>query len=151
MIRQGCIALALLLSLLSPVAAQVKGPVTFAMDVPAGKWKALRLRNLPKAAVIAIRVQTRGAVLVAFLDADDYRRFPTVTRPLFTGRVEKQIAMSLKIPAAGHYYVVLDNRLGQESRSVTVTIRAAREKQQEVSRETLTRFRLSHLLPSRLS
>jgi hypothetical protein len=46
----------LLFFLLAPAAAQVKGPVTFSVDVPPGRWKAVRLRNLPKDAVLAVRV-----------------------------------------------------------------------------------------------
>ena len=123
--------LALLFSLLTPAAAQVKGPVTFSVDVPPGKWKAARLRNLPKDAVVTLRVRTSGEVMVAFIDADDYRRFPAVTRPLFNGRVERQIALALRMPAAGDYFVVLDNRLGNEPRRVTVTIRAVRGRQED--------------------
>ena len=64
--------------------------------------------------------------MVSFLDADDYARFPATIRPLFSGRVEKQLAFSLRIPATGHYYVVIDNRSGNESHKVSLTIRAAR-------------------------
>ncbi len=124
--------------LLSSAAAQVKGPVIVSTDVAPGKWKAIRLRNLPKEAVVAVRVRSRGEVMVAFLDTEDYRQFPAVTRPLFSGRVEKQFTLSLKIPAAGDYFVVLDNRLGGESRTVTVTIRAARGKRKDETREKPT-------------
>ncbi len=106
--------------------AQVKGPVRLSMEVPSGKVKTLRLRNLPQNAAVAVQVRTSGEVMVAFLDTADFKRFPQVVRPLFTGRVEKQILFSLKMPEAGDYYVVLDNRLGQEPRKVTLTIRAAR-------------------------
>ncbi len=132
--------LALLFFLLTPAAAQVKGPVTLSVNVSPGKWKAVRLRNLPKDAVVALRVQASGEVMVAFLDADDYKRFPATMRPLFTGRVERQIALSLRMPATGDYYVVLDNRLGGDSRAITVTIRAARGKQKEETKDKPTAF-----------
>lgn len=116
----------LLLSLPAPAAAQVKGPVTFSVDVPPGKWKAVRLRNLPKDAVVAVRVQASGEIMVAFLEASDYRRLPAVTRPLFAGRIEKQLSFSVTMPAAGDYFVVFDNRSGSESRAIRVTIQASR-------------------------
>ncbi len=129
------VALALLSLLLSSAAAQTKGPVIVSADVAPGKWKAIRLRNLPKEAVVAVRVRSSGEVMIAFLDTEDYRHFPAVTRLLFSGRVEKQFTLSLKIPAAGDYFVVLDNRLGSESRTVTVTIRAARGKRKDETKE----------------
>lgn len=141
MLRRIWFTLSLLLLIASGVAAQVKGPVTFSLDVLPGKWKAVRLRNLPKDAVIAYRVQTSGEVMVSFLDADDFERFPAVARPLFSGRVEKQATFSLKIPAAGHYYVVFDNRSGKESRGVTLTIRAARGRQKDGTKSEPTASR----------
>ncbi len=138
MLWQPLVALAFLPLLVSSAAAQVKGPVIVSADVAPGKWKAIRLRNLPRDAVVALRVRSSGEVMVAFLDTDDYRQFPAVTRPLFSGRVEKQFALSLKIPTAGDYFVVLDNRMGSESRTVTVTIRAARGKRKDETKEKPT-------------
>jgi hypothetical protein len=132
--------LALLFSLFTPAAAQVKGPVTFSVDVPPGKWKAVRLRNLPKDAVVAVRVQASGEIAVAFVDASEYRRFPVVARPLFAGRIEKQLTFSVTMPAAGDYFVVFDNRSGGESRAITVTIRAARSRQKDEAKEKPTAF-----------
>lgn len=151
MIRRFWIALALVLMLAPCVAAQVKGPMILSVAVPPGKWKALRLRNLPKDAAIACRVQASGEVMVSFLDADDYKQFPVMARPLFSGRVERQIAFSLRIPTAGHYYVVFDNRSGMESRRVTLTIRAARGKPKDTMKNESITFRPRSLLGSGLS
>jgi hypothetical protein len=128
---------ALFLSLVPPAAAQVGGPVTISVEVPPGKWKAVRLRNLPKGAVVAIRVQASGEIAVAFVDAGDYRRFPAVARPLFASRIEKQLSFSVAMPAVGDYFVVFDNRLGDESRAITVTIRATRAKPKKETKEDL--------------
>ena len=85
--------LPLLLSCLPiPTAAQVRGPVTFSVEVPPGKWKALRLRDVPAEARVGIEVQTSGDVVVAFVDRTEYRRYPAVVRPLFQGRVERHLA-----------------------------------------------------------
>lgn len=117
---------ALVFSALStPAAAQVKA-VSLSVQVPPGKWKAVRLGGLPKDAVVGVRAQTSGEVMLAFLDAEDYKRFPAPARPLFNGRVEKQIAFALRMPEAGDYFVVLDNRLGTEPQTVAVRIQAAR-------------------------
>ena len=119
------VSLGLCLSLLGLGASQVKGPVMFTVDVPPVKWKALKLRNLPKAAVVAVNVVSSGEVAVSFVNATDYKRFPRIDRPLFHGRVEKRFSFSVTIPASGHYFVVFLNSSRAEPRAVTFTVRAA--------------------------
>ena len=111
--------------------------MTFSVEVPPGKWKALRLRDVPAEARVGIEVQTSGDVVVAFVDRTEYRRYPAVVRPLFQGRVERHLAFSVTAPAAGHYYVVFDNLSGKESRAVTVKVRAARGKPHAPTKEPL--------------
>ncbi len=119
------VSLGLCLSLLGLGASHVKGPVTFTVDVPPVKWKALKVRNLPKGAVVGVNVRTSGEVAVSFVNAADYKRFPRIDRPLFQGRVEKRFSFSVTIPASGHYFVVFLNSSRAEPRVVTVTVRAA--------------------------
>jgi hypothetical protein len=96
----------------SPVEA-IKGPITVNLDVTPGNWKAVRLKSLPKDAVIALEVKCDGEINVMVIDSDDYRKFPNTHRPVFVGRVRKKLSFSLTIPESGHYYVVLDKRLQQ--------------------------------------
>lgn len=117
-----------LFCVVSPATAQVKGPVTFTVKVDPGRWKALRIRNLPKDAVVGVGVQTDGEVGVAVVDGKQYRNYPAVQDPLFFGRVERRFSFSVTIPETGHYFVVLDNRAGQQPRTVTVRVQAARQK-----------------------
>lgn len=111
-----------------PAAAQVRGPIIFTVKVDPGRWKALRIRNLPKDAVVGVEVRTDGEVGVAFVDARQYRDYPAVQSPLFFGRVERRFSFSVTIPETGHYFVVFDNRTGQQARTVTVRVQAARQK-----------------------
>lgn len=90
--------------------------------MPPGRWKSLRLRNVSAHATVAVKVATSGEIAVALVNADDYRRFPAVGRPLFSGRVEDQLSFSVTTPAAGNYFVVFDNRGGDAPRAVTVTV-----------------------------
>ena len=124
----------------STVAA--KGPVTLNADILPGKWKAIRLKNLPKDAVVAVAVESSGDIAVALLDKSNYKRFPSPPRPLFYGKVENRLSFSVSIPAKGDYFVVFDNRSGAHERSVTVTIRAARGKgdQMEAANQILKEF-----------
>jgi hypothetical protein len=101
---------------------------TLNLDVPAGKWKAIRLRDLPQGALVAVAVEATGKVVVALVDADNLARFPAVTRPLFRAQVDRRLTFSVAIPAAGNYFVVLDNRSGEDARAVELTVEATRGK-----------------------
>ena len=128
MTRRLWLLAAVLFCLVVPAAAQVKGPIVFTVKVDPGRWKALRIRNLPKDAVVGVGVQTDGEVGVAFVDGKQYRDYPAVQSPLFFGRVERRFSFSVTIPETGHYFVVFDNRTGQQPRTVTVRVQAARQK-----------------------
>lgn len=119
-----------------PAAAQI----LFTVDVPPRKWKTVRLRNLPGEATVAVRVQASGKVVVAFITAEDYRSYPAVKRPLFVGRVQTQLSFSVTTPAAGNYFVVFDNRAGDEPRAITVTVNAFRRKERDTPPEKLPPF-----------
>ena len=140
--------LALLFSLFTPAAAQVKGPITLSVDVPSGKWKTLRLHNVPSDALVAVEVQTNRDVVVSFVDGTEYRRYPAVQRPLFSGRVEKNMSFSVTTPAAGDYFVVFDNLSGREPRAVTVKVLASqgtrRAPMQGTQHPRLAPMRLRH-------
>jgi hypothetical protein len=116
----------------SPVEA-IKGPVTVNVDVTPGNWKAVRLKSLPKDAIIALEVKCEGEITVTVIDSADYRKFPNTHRPVFVGRVRKKLSFSLTIPESGHYYVVLDNRSGLKQQAVTVTVAAARGKMDQIN------------------
>jgi hypothetical protein len=96
------------------------------VEVPVGKLKSLRLRNLPEGAVVGVDVQTSGDIGVVFVRAKDPKDPPARVPPLFTARLERRLAFSVTVPSAGSYYVVFDNRKGEETRTVTLKVRAAR-------------------------
>ena len=106
--------------------AAAKGPVALNIDIPPDTRKAVRLKNLPRDAVVDVAVVSSGEIVVAVVDSVGYQRYPKGSRPLFLGQVDDRLAFSLKIPATDHYYLVLQNRSSARSRSVTVMIRAAR-------------------------
>jgi hypothetical protein len=91
-----------------------------------GKFKAVRLRNLPKDAVVAVAVQASGKIGVSLLSQRDYRAFPRPEEPVFVGSVERTLSFTITIPETGTYYLVLDNRQSAEVRKVKFAIRAQR-------------------------
>jgi hypothetical protein len=93
-------------------------------EVPAEKWKALRLKDLPKDASVAIRIVTSGPISVIFAHQGERGSFPQAVRPAFTGTAERSLAFRVTIPVAGSYYVILDNRKGAQARTVRILIEA---------------------------
>ena len=108
------------------------GPVAVNVDIQAGDSKAIKLRNLPKNAVVAVKVESDGNIIVVILDSANYLKFPGNHRPLFVGKVQKRLAFSVTIPATDHYYLVLDNRTGRKSRAVKVMVNAARSSSDQI-------------------
>jgi hypothetical protein len=140
MTRYAWVWLGLWLAALALAASPAAAQVLFTVDVPPRKWKTVRLRNLPEEAVVAVRVQASGEVIVAFISAEDYRSYPGVKRPLFVGRVQRRFSFSVRTPAAGTYFIVFDNRAGNEPRAITVTVHASRQKERAVPPQKLPPF-----------
>ena len=92
-----------------PAWAVVKGPVRISIDVPPGQWKTARLRSLPKDAVVAVKVESDGEILVGVVDTRGYLAYPKSSRPLFLGRVLKQLSFSVSIPEAGNKFFSVRN------------------------------------------
>ena len=118
--RAALLALALLLPALQAVAADV----ALTVNLDAARHKAVRLRNVPKDAVMAIAVQSTGRIALSLLSEADYKRYPNVSEPVFAGAVERTLSFQIGIPETGNYYLVLDNRRGAEERKVKIRIRA---------------------------
>ncbi len=126
----------------SPAAAA--NLATFNVEIPPGKWKSARLKNLPKDAAVAVQVVSNGEITVTLVDSKGYQRPFEISSPLFVGQVEKRLAFSVSIPAQGDYFLVLNNRAGRESRLVSLTVRAARgnASQTKTAEEVLKNFEL---------
>ncbi|MBI4269887.1 MAG: hypothetical protein HY615_06090 [Candidatus Rokubacteria bacterium] len=132
-----------LLVLLASTAFAVTGTVTgsWEIDVPAGQWRAIRMLNVPARTVLSFEVEATGALDILILETDGYRRFPEGARPLFKGDADNRLSFSITAPSAGTYYLVLDNRPGQEARAVEVTLRGSRPSAGATSHAALERFK----------
>ena len=94
--------------------------------VPTLNWKSVRLKNLPAEAVVAVEVSADNPVQVLLLNQFNYGKFPMVSSPLFKGDVMDKLSFAVKIPATGHYYIVIDNSKGIMSTKATVHVSAGR-------------------------
>jgi len=110
---------ALLILLTALAAAATPAPATaqtmINTDVAAGRWKTLRLRNIPAGAELAIEVRLEGTIEVALVRGAASARSPETGRPLFRAPVERRLSFSVTAPADDDYYVVLDNRKGRRA------------------------------------
>lgn len=115
------IALLLAASTSNGVAAEA----TVNIDIPANRWKTVRLKSLPQGTSVSLQILTSGKIRVIVVDGAELKRFPK-TRALFEASVDQRLGFSLVIPKAGDYYVVFDNRVSAEPREITLRVQAKR-------------------------
>jgi hypothetical protein len=138
-LRSVCVALCLLgIAVCTSPTPAAAAEAAMSVDLPGGKHKAVRLRNLPKGAIMAVAVQTSGPIAISLLSELDYRRFPKVQDPVFLGTVDRKLSFTVSIPAAGNFYLVLDNRRAQDARKVRFLIRAQRGQSPEGTQPDVT-------------
>jgi len=95
-------------------------------EVPPSTWKSIRLRGLPKNGSLAVRVQSTGPINVVLLHETELARFPKPVRPAFAAALERRLSFKVTLPLAGTYYIVLDNRKGEQTRTVKILFEALR-------------------------
>ena len=107
---------------LGSVAEAAKAQVN--SKVPAGKWKAVRLRKLPEGASLSVKVVASGSLVVTLVHEAELKRYPSAIKPAFQGTLERSLSFSVVIAEAGDYFVIFDNRRGADERRVQVLIQA---------------------------
>jgi hypothetical protein len=105
-----------------PAGAQARSS-SFRLEIPAGRFKVARLRSLPQGR-LHVDVTTSGPVQLLVFDQEAYRRFPSDEAPLFRGRAADRLGFSIRVPRAGDYFLVLDNRAGARTRQISVNVKA---------------------------
>ena len=92
------------------------------VEVPAGKTRSLRVRNLPRGAVVSVRVEADARLGIALVSAAQLKS--KKPQALLRGVLDRNMSFQLSVPEAGHYYLVLDNRRGDEPVRAKATVRA---------------------------
>lgn len=111
----------------APAAAQTAPrQASLATEVPAGQFRGLRIRNVPRSARIAIAAKASARITLSLLNAADAARYPAPGEPLFSAPVESALSFAVVIPAAGDYVLMLDNTRGEVPSKVNLLVRAAR-------------------------
>ncbi len=108
--------------LLGHTAPAVAATAQVATEVPAGKTKTMRLRRLPRGAIVGVRIRSSGPLQVALVSATQLKN--SDPRALFRGALERILTFKVVVPASSDYYLVLDNRRGTKAVQVETTVSA---------------------------
>jgi len=110
----------LLLAYAEPLAAAASAQV--AVEVPSGKTKSVRLRNLPRGTLVSVRISASGKMQFALISAVQLKsRKPEA---LYRGALKRSVSFQVILPESSDYYLVLDNRRGIEPVKTRATIKA---------------------------
>jgi hypothetical protein len=115
----GCVAL---LAWAAPPC--VAATVQVSIEVPAGKTKTVRLRNLPRGTALSVAIAASDKLRVALVSATQLKsRNP---QALFRAELDRRLSFRVTIAETGDHFLVLDNRRGASPSRVTATIRAVK-------------------------
>ena len=105
-------------------AAAATNVVQVSAEIPEGKTKTMRLRKMPRGAIISVRVRSSASLQVALISATQLKsKKPS---PIFRGALERSLAFQVTVPEPDDYYLVLDNRRGKKPVQTQTTISAKR-------------------------
>jgi hypothetical protein len=124
--RRGFLASLLAVAALTAPLPSLAAEAAMTVDVPASKWKALRLKSLPKDASLAVAVQSASSIGISLLKEEDFKRYPQPQEPVFMGTSDRSLSFTVTVPEAGNYYLVFDNRRAVETQRVKFVVRAER-------------------------
>jgi hypothetical protein len=122
--RSLCLAVALgAVALLTGAEAGAEGGTAqVSIEIPAGKTKTVRLRDLPRGTHVTVRIDASGKLAVALISRAQLKS--PAPEALFRGALDRRMTFQVVIPESGHYYLVLDNRRGGAAMKARATIRA---------------------------
>jgi hypothetical protein len=99
---------------------------TVRTDVPAGRWRTVRVRAVRAGARLGVQVSLGGVIEIALVRGSEATRTLNLSAALFRAPVDRKLSFTVTAPTAGDYYVVLDNRRGTEAQSVELVLEARR-------------------------
>ena len=95
------------------------------VDVSAGKYKAIRIKTLPRDSAVKVDLQCDGVVTVLFATEEQYKEYPNIPRPLFQSTVRDRFTFTVTVPATGNYHLVFDNSAGSRTVRIDAVITGA--------------------------
>lgn len=77
--------------------------------VAPGKATALRLERVIVGSELQLELSSSQPLQVSLLNEPDYRRFPKAGSPLYSGELEQNLAIRVRPPSSGDYYLILQH------------------------------------------
>jgi len=97
---------------------------TVGVTVPESSSATVRMMSLSKGTRLAFAMQSQESLWVVFLDEDNFKRYPNGSTALLTARLAPALSFGVQVPAAGNYFLVLDNREQTKPNKVQMQLRA---------------------------
>lgn len=97
---------------------------TVGVTVPESNSATVRMMSLSKGTRLAFAMQSQEPLWVVFLDEDNVKRHPNGSTALLTARLAPALSFGVQVPAAGNYFLVLDNREQTKPNKVQMQLRA---------------------------
>jgi hypothetical protein len=94
------------------------------VTVPESNSATVRMMSLSKGTRLAFAMQSQEPLWVVFLDEENFKRHPHGSTALLTVRLAPSLSFGVQVPAAGNYYLVLDNREQTAPNKVQMQLRA---------------------------
>lgn len=121
--RLALLTLALMLGVATPSAANEQ-TAHLNTEVAAGEIRITRLRDLPRDACARVVVEIDGEASVMLLDEENVKLSRRERKPRVSGTPSDRMSLAARIPAAGNYYVLVDNEAGATARHYSLAITA---------------------------
>jgi hypothetical protein len=71
------------------------------VEVSAGQYKAVRLKEVPQDSVVKVDIKCDGAVTVLLATEEEYKNYPNIPRPLFQSTVSDRFNFTIRTCSKG--------------------------------------------------
>ena len=117
------IAIVLAISV-SQLAYGIDKSIKFTAVIAAGKSKAVRLRDASKGTEIDVEVTSSGDLTLFTMDELNFSSYPEEFKFILKMKITDKSEATARLPSAGNYYLVFDNRSGSEEKEISVVVTA---------------------------
>jgi hypothetical protein len=109
----------------SPLAYGIDKSIKFNAVIAAGKSKAVRLRDASKGTEIDVEVTSSGELTLFTMDELNFSSYPDEYNYFLKTKITGKSEVTARLPSAGNYYLVFDNRSGREEKEISVVVTAS--------------------------
>ncbi len=90
--------------------------------VSIGKWKAVRIRNVPINSLVTIGIKSSQGIMTFLLSKKQMKIFPKVKDAFLIARVHRQFSSKIILKNEGNYYLLVLNKNSTAPATVTIAV-----------------------------